>query len=85
MIAASRARPRGVSLLPSLHVALVRESRIVFRLGEALAHFAALGPFAQPSAVHFITGPSRTSDIENDLTIGVHGPAAVVALVRRGA
>jgi L-lactate dehydrogenase complex protein LldG len=37
-----------------------------------------------PSALHVITGPSRTSDIENDLTIGVHGPASVVVILLRG-
>jgi L-lactate dehydrogenase complex protein LldG len=86
VLSAASGRPRGVSLLPSVHVALVEERQIVPRLGDALAGLFSLGEKGElPSAVHFITGPSRTSDIENDLTIGVHGPAAVVALVRRRA
>jgi L-lactate dehydrogenase complex protein LldG len=74
------ARPRSVSLLPSMHVALLDSSRIVARMGEALARLATRD--AIPSSLVFITGPSRTSDIENDLTIGVHGPASVVVLIR---
>lgn len=82
VVSAAAGKPRVTSLLPTLHLALVRESQLVPRLGDALlAHDAR----ALPSAVHCITGPSRTSDIENDLTIGVHGPAAVVAIVWRGA
>jgi L-lactate utilization protein LutC len=38
-----------------------------------------------PSALFFVTGPSRTSDIENDLSIGVHGPAEVHVIVYGGA
>jgi len=74
-------RPRAVSLLPSLHVALVREAELVPRMGAALGAFATRPNAELPSLVQFITGPSRTSDIENDLTIGVHGPAAVVAVI----
>ena len=86
VLSASTTRPRGVSLLPSLHIALVDEREIVPRLGDALSRLSSLDASgAMPSAVHFVTGPSRTSDIENDLTIGVHGPAAVIAIVRRRA
>ena len=34
-----------------------------------------------PASVHFISGPSRSSDIENDQTIGIHGPAAVIVFM----
>lgn len=77
VLSAGPGRPRGVSLLPRLHVALVRESQLVARMGLAFPGY----PQRLPSAVHFITGPSRTSDIENDLSIGVHGPARVLAIV----
>jgi L-lactate dehydrogenase complex protein LldG len=65
-------RPRVTSLLPTTHIALVRVGQLVPRLLDAWTLLGAL-----PSAALFVTGPSRTSDIENDLTIGVHGPAAV--------
>jgi L-lactate dehydrogenase complex protein LldG len=81
VLSATRPRPRSVSLLPTVHVALVRESQLVAKMGEVLRAYRAAPPL--PSAIHFITGPSRTSDIENDLTIGVHGPAAVTAIVWR--
>lgn len=77
VIAADLGRPRAASLLPRLHVALVRRSQIVWRMGSGLSRFRE----GTPSAVHFVTGPSRTSDIENDLSIGVHGPARVLAIV----
>ncbi|MCC6670203.1 MAG: LUD domain-containing protein [Planctomycetes bacterium] len=73
-------RARLTSLLPRHHVAVLRESCLVPQLGDA---FAALhgAPEALPSATVLVTGPSRTSDIENDATIGVHGPAAVTVLL----
>ena len=80
VLSASATRPRQVSLLPTVHLALVRENQLVDRMGEALTSYAA---GEMPSAVHFITGPSRTSDIENDLSIGVHGPAAVSVILWR--
>ena len=75
-IATSSSRPRAVSLLPTVHIALLRESQLVDRLGDAFAAYRSKGRIAA-SNIHFITGPSRTSDIENDLSIGVHGPAVV--------
>jgi L-lactate utilization protein LutC len=54
-------------------VTLLHEERILPGLDEL---FAALGG-ALPSSVAIITGPSRSADIEQRLTIGVHGPGEV--------
>ena len=78
---ASPGRPRSVSLLPGLHLALLKASQLRMRMGQALERLMD-GPRGTASLVQFVTGPSRTSDIENDLTIGVHGPAAVVVILR---
>ena len=72
-------RPRSVSLLPRSHIALLRERDLVPDLAQAFAWLALQG--APPSSALFVTGPSRTSDIENDLTLGVHGPAAVTVFL----
>jgi L-lactate dehydrogenase complex protein LldG len=65
--------PRARSLLPEVHVVHLRADRILPGL-EAL--FEALGTDL-PSSVAVVTGPSRSADIEQTLTVGVHGPAEV--------
>lgn len=76
LLCAHRDRPRATSLLPRQHLVVVSLERVVASLDEALEELA-----DTPSQWLLVTGPSRTSDIENDLTIGVHGPAALHVLV----
>ncbi len=72
---------RSVSLLPSVHVVLIKSSQIRTRMGEVWTEIVQQHGRHLPSSINFISGPSRSSDIENDLSIGVHGPAAVYALI----
>lgn len=69
---------RGVSLLPPVHVAVVKHSQIVATMADCLAILQDEGQDnvqdRLTSCISFITGPSRTGDIELSLTIGVHGP-----------
>jgi L-lactate dehydrogenase complex protein LldG len=77
-------RGRLASLLPPLHIALLSASRIVRSLPEALDLLArSFGPtfFSDRSNVVFVSGPSRTADIELSLTLGVHGPRAVHVVI----
>jgi L-lactate dehydrogenase complex protein LldG len=73
VLAASPTEPRAASLLPWVHVSLLREDRILPGLDEL---FDALGADL-PSALAIVTGPSRSADIEQTLTVGVHGPGEV--------
>jgi L-lactate utilization protein LutC len=72
-------RHRLVSLVPPVHIAIVRASTICETLGEALALLRKDQEISP--AVTFITGPSRTADIELTLTIGVHGPQELYVIV----
>jgi L-lactate dehydrogenase complex protein LldG len=79
VLMASPEEPRARSLLPEVHISLLREDRILPGLDEL---FAALGG-ELPSALAIVTGPSRSADIEQSLTVGVHGPGEEhVVLVR---
>jgi L-lactate dehydrogenase complex protein LldG len=74
---------RLVSLVPPVHIALVNATDICLTLGEALS---VLRKGQSPErglsrAVTFITGPSRTADIELTLAIGVHGPQELYVIV----
>lgn len=72
---------RSVSLLPAVVMVILPAERLSTRLGEVLAHFDGRPRSEFPVGIHFISGPSRSADIENDLTIGVHGPGVVFALI----
>ncbi len=65
--------PRARSLLPWVHVTVVREDTVVAGLAEL---FERLGRDL-PSSVAIVTGPSRSADIEQRLAVGVHGPGEV--------
>ena len=69
--------PASVSLLPETHVALVPLGRIVATMEDAFALLAAKRPGILPRAVNFISGPSRTGDIEQTIVLGAHGPCRV--------
>jgi len=70
---------RAVSLLPPLHVALVRPEDLYPTMGDFFA--ANADRMSGAGSCTFVTGPSRTADIELSLTIGVHGPGRVVIIV----
>lgn len=76
MLCGSPATPATVSLLPETHIAIVSADRIVSGMEEAWALARAeLGQL--PRAVNFISGPSRTGDIEQTIVLGAHGPYRV--------
>ncbi|SFD62239.1 L-lactate dehydrogenase complex protein LldG [Paenibacillus catalpae] len=80
-VLSSKDKGRSVSLLPTVLFVLIPLDRLKTRLGEILRNFDAAGREQLPAGIHFISGPSRSADIENDLTIGVHGPGVVYALL----
>ena len=68
--------PASVSLLPETHIALVPVGRLVATMEDAFALLRAeLGVI--PRAINFISGPSRTGDIEQTIVLGAHGPCRV--------
>jgi L-lactate dehydrogenase complex protein LldG len=73
VLAAAPDEPRARSLLPFVHVTLLREDLILPGLDDL---FAALGDDL-PSALAIVSGPSRSADIEQKLAVGVHGPGEV--------
>jgi L-lactate dehydrogenase complex protein LldG len=61
---------RLATMFPYINILVARTSSLVPTFADALNSFAA----EMPGYLAFITGPSRTADIENVLAIGVHGP-----------
>jgi L-lactate utilization protein LutC len=81
VLESARERHRLASLLPPVHVALLRESGLLGTLGEALERIRAPSGAPASRTITLITGPSRTADIELELVVGVHGPKALHVLL----
>ncbi len=80
MMLGSADTPATTSLLPETHVAIVAPNRIVATMEDAweLMRKEVGQP---PRAVNFISGPSRTADIEQTVTLGAHGPYRVLLII----
>jgi L-lactate dehydrogenase complex protein LldG len=74
----------SAGLLPETHIAIVQRSRIVAGMEDAFA-LARTEHGELPRALNFISGPSRTGDIEQTIVLGAHGPYRVHVIVVLGA
>ncbi len=80
MLCSAPAQPATVSLLPETHIAIVHAARILPYMEDAWA-LARKELGALPRAVNFISGPSRTGDIEQTIVLGAHGPYRVHLII----
>ena len=80
---AARERHRLISLVPPVHIAIVDAAKIYQTLGETLSVLHKSRDDVS-ATITFITGPSRTADIELTLAIGVHGPQELHVIINEG-
>jgi L-lactate dehydrogenase complex protein LldG len=71
---------RALSVLPPHHVVLARREQLVADLPAAFELLKQKYAANYPSMISFITGPSRTGDIERILVLGAHGPKKLTVL-----
>jgi L-lactate dehydrogenase complex protein LldG len=81
VVLAGAATPTATALLVDTHIAVVRSDRIVSGMEDAFA-LIRREQGRLPRAVNFISGPSRTGDIEQTIVLGAHGPFRVHLLVQ---
>ena len=78
LIASSQANARGINFLIDNHIVFISTARFFFLLEDA---WSALPPQSSSAAIHFITGPSRTADIEQQLFLGAQGPKRLLVVI----
>jgi L-lactate dehydrogenase complex protein LldG len=72
---------RALSILPHCHVVIATVDQVVPVLADALALVREHHSGKLPSMLSFITGPSRTGDIERILVLGAHGPKELIVIL----
>ena len=72
---------RALSVLPHVHVVVAMIDQVVPTLGDALHAVRERHAGRLPSMLSFITGPSRTGDIERILVLGAHGPKELIVIL----
>jgi L-lactate dehydrogenase complex protein LldG len=86
MLVSGPQTPTTLNFLPETHVVVVRRDQIVATYEEAWGHLRAVQTKGMlPRTINFITGPSRTADIEQHMELGAHGPRRLhIVLVEDG-
>lgn len=87
MLVSGEDSPTALNFLPENHVVVLRADQVVGPYEDAWDRIrAAYGPGTLPRTVNFITGPSRTADIEQTIQLGAHGPRRLhIILVEKDA
>ncbi len=85
VLVSSAERPATLNFMPDTHVVVLAASDVVGAAEDAFAKLRAARPGAafMPRTVNFVTGPSRTADIELTIVRGAHGPRHVHVIVVR--
>ncbi|MGA0038345.1 MAG: LutC/YkgG family protein [Pirellulales bacterium] len=74
LVDSRRSGGRGLSILPHVHIVVATVDQVAGTLGDAMQFIKDRHHGELPSMLSFITGPSRTGDIERILVLGAHGP-----------
>lgn len=75
VLASGPASPTSLNFLPDTHIVVLRADQVVGPYEDLIERLrAAYGSGEMPRTVNFITGPSRTADIEQTIQLGAHGP-----------
>jgi L-lactate dehydrogenase complex protein LldG len=80
LVTSRSAGGRALSVLPPHHVVLAQRDQLVPDLPAAFDLVKKKYADNYPSMISFITGPSRTGDIERILVLGAHGPKKLTVL-----
>jgi len=72
---------RALSIVPHVHIVVASANQVVPTVGDALTATKERYQGRMPSMVGFITGPSRTGDIERILVLGAHGPKELFVVI----
>ena len=81
LVSSATSGGRALSILPHVHVVVATIDQIVATLADALHAATAHREGHLPSMLSFITGPSRTGDIERILVLGAHGPKELILIL----
>ena len=85
IVSSAPGKGRIPTILPAVHIAIVTLDQLVSNVEEWLVKERAAGNSTLENSANicFISGPSRTADIEKQLVLGVHGPKQVQVIVKR--
>ncbi|TBW52891.1 lactate utilization protein [Marinobacter halodurans] len=80
IVESGSAVPRTLSLVPPVHVVVVRENSLFPDMATAMVHYSRHG---MPTNLIFISGPSKTADIQQTMAYGAHGPRELIVYLCR--
>ena len=80
MLLSSGAHPASLNFLPDHHIVVVSADQLVGNMEDAWDRLRERGN-GMPRAVNFISGPSKTADVEQTVEYGAHGPRCLHVIV----
>jgi len=79
VLVSGRDTPTSLNFLPEVHIVLLNPDQLVANVEDVWPRLRAAG--APPRTVNFITGPSKTADVEQTIEYGAHGPRALEVIL----
>lgn len=81
IVCSSKTGGRKSMVAPPVHIVIATNTQLVYSINDALLYLNDKYANDMPSMISFITGPSRTADIEKTLIYGAHGPKELYLLL----
>ena len=83
VLVSGRESPTTLNFLPDVHIVVLRREQIVAHIEDVWSQLRS-ELAAMPRTINFITGPSRTADVEQTIQLGAHGPRSLHVILVQG-